>query len=380
MLIAVTAASRELAGLQFDRWAVVLLAAMGFAVATEEFMGFLAGWVLGIEFDFNLALMHFAHPRFYNQLQTWSIPMLAALPLLFPGKRWIKPACVILLGLQWFLVLTVGARGTFVSLFVAMVFVGLWLPGQRRFWLRYQLVGLLAGIFIYSSILFLNSVLIPQAQIGDLYANSVGRSMMHTSGRNTIWRFSVKDAIEHPVLGSGPTQYACDTDGRLPAHPHSFPFRILGEWGIPAFLLVLTLAVSIGFGFLKLLKHSNTGSQSDPPLKSMLAISLISGVIHACVSGLLIMPASQVAMILIAGWTLSLSGNSQIQSKKPAVANILLASSLLCALVTIAFASREATQLEERTSYYVNSGRMAPRFWQHGRVCEYSYSQPDTIN
>ncbi len=46
----------------------------------------------------------------------------------------------------------------------------------------------------------------------------------------------------------------------------------------------------------------------------MLAISLMAGVIHACVSGLLIMPASQVAMILIAGWVLSFERANQ-QSK-----------------------------------------------------------------
>ena len=262
ILIAITAASREIAGVLFDRWAIVLLAAMGCAVAIQEFMGFIVGWVAGFEFNYNMAFIHFAHPRFYNQLQTWSIPVLAALPLLFPGKRWIKFTCITLLGLQWFLVIAVAARGTVISLFAAMVFVALWLPEQRRFWLKYQLMGLFTGIVIYSAVLLMNSILIPQSQSGNFYTHSAGRSMLHTSGRSTLWRLAVDDAINNPLLGAGPIRYACDSEKIIPAHPHSFPIRILGEWGLVALLLIFIIAVRIGIGFLKQLKNSQKVGQT----------------------------------------------------------------------------------------------------------------------
>ena len=373
LLIAVVAASRDMAGSRFDTWAVLFLAVLGSVVALEEFMGFLAGWSLGSEFSYDQALMHFAHPRFYNQLQTWSIPVIAALPLIFPNKRWVKFGCIVLLGLQWFLVIALAARGTVVSLFIAMVFIALWQPGQRKFWLKYQLAGLLAGILIYFFVLFLNSVLIPQSQSGEFYAHSAGRSMTHTSGRSTFWRLSIEDATKHPLLGSGPTQYACHSDIWLPAHPHSFPFRILGEWGLIAIFLVLVLAFSLGLGFLKSLKSSNITSQSDPPLKAMLAISLIAGAIHSCVSGLLIMPASQVTMILIAGWTLSISRDEQSSQNTRPSGNILLVAGTLMAFATLIFAATEITQLPQRTSYSGHYGPMVPRFWQDGRVCEYEF-------
>ncbi len=376
LLIAVTAASREMAGVSFDRWAVLLLAAMGFAVALQEFMGFLSGWVFGFEFDFNLAFIHFAHPRFYNQLQTWSIPVLAALPLLFPGRRWIKFTCVTLLGLQWFLVIAFAARGTVVSLFAAMVFVALWLPEQRRFWLKYQLMGLLTGIVIYAAVLFMNSVLIPQSQSGNFYASSAGRSMVHTSGRNVLWRLAKDDAINNPLLGAGPTRYACDSEKMIPAHPHSFPLRIMGEWGLIALLLVFFLAARIGISFLRHLRNSQKVGQTDPPLRAMLAISLIAGVIHACVSGLLIMPASQVAMILIAGWALSLSRNTPFQAAVTSISRSLPVAGMFITCAMLVFAVSELTQLSERTGYAVQYGKMMPRFWQDGRVCEYSYTNP----
>ena len=369
ILIAVTAASRNLSGERFDKFAVLLLAAMGLAVATQELMGFAAGWAFGSEFSYEHALIHFAHPRFYNQLQTWSIPTLAALPLLFPHKRWIKIGCVFLIGLQWFLVIALAARGTAISLFIAMVFIALWIPAHRGVWLKFQLGGLIVGNAIYFGIIFLNGALIPKSESGEFYAYSVGRPMAHTSGRSTFWRLSINDAIKHPLLGSGPTRFACDSELVLPAHPHNFPLRILGEWGMIAFVLFLMLAITIGLAFLKNLKYRNEESLTDPPLKAIVGVSLIAGIIHACLSGLLIMPASQVALIIAASWALSLSGETPPKLKKPAFGNILIVTALLLASTTFLFATTEIAKPPENKVQPDPSYRMAPRFWQDGRAC-----------
>jgi len=374
LLIFITAASREISGTHFDRWAVLLLAVMGLAVSWQEFMGVLAGWVTGEEFSYQQALMHFAHPRFFNHLQTWSIPVLAALPLLFANRRGIKSICIFLLGLQWFLVILNAARGTTVALLTAMVIIAFWLPAQRRSWLRYQFAGLLAALVIYAIVLSLNNLLIPQS--GDFYANSLGRSMAHTSGRSNFWRESLKDAVNHPVLGAGPTRYACKSERFMHAHPHSFPFRIIGEWGFIAFLLMLVLAGRTGVSLLKKLKTNSATGQTGPPLQAMLATSLIAGVIHACLSGVLIMPASQTCMILIAGWTLSLTGTStSVQNLLPG-RRLILTASVLLGCAQFVFTLGEIPHLEERTIYSKTQGRMMPRFWQNGRVCDYTY--PDT--
>ena len=378
ILIAVTAASRELSDDRFDKWAVLLLTAMGFAVVFQEFMGFVAGWVFGSEFSYDQALMHFAHPRFYNQLQTWSIPVLASLPLLFPDRRWVKISCLVLLGLQWFLVIAFAARGTALSLFIAMVFIALWMPAQRRFWVKFQLGGLIAGIAIYSGIVFLNGALIPQSQSGEFVAYSVGRPMAHTSGRTMMWRLSTEDAIKHPILGTGPAQYACDSDIKLPAHPHSFLLQLMGEWGFIAVLLVLMLTVSIGWVFLRGLKHSSKSCNSAPPLQAMLATSLIAGAIHTNLSGLLIMPASQVTVILIGGWVLSLAGDTTKFKQNAFVTNSLLFFCAILACMQFLFSISEIPYLPERTKYSVDYGPMVPRFWQDGRVCKYEYQFSNT--
>jgi len=374
-MTAIAAASRDLAPESFDKWAVVLIVILGFAVFIQELMGFIAGWAINFEFSYNSALIHFAHPRFYNQLQTWTIPIIAALPLMFPKKPWLKPVSIVLLGVQWFLVITLAARGTAVSLILASIFVAFWLPNSRKLWLKAHLLGLLAGIVIYSSFLFLNSIFITDSQSGAFYSNSAGRSMLHTSGRSRFWELSVKDAFNNPWLGSGPSQYACEPHNFwVPAHPHNFVMQILGEWGILAAIILLALGFIIGFKYLKALKSATPDRISEPLLKPLLAISLFAGLIHSCLSGLLVMPASQTTLILIAGWAISVSARDQakIEFRFPLTASTTLIMSGLVAIAVLTVSWNELKHLATRTPDASSFGAM-PRFWQNGRVCDFKY-------
>ncbi len=139
--------------------------------------------------------------------------------------------------------------------------------------------------------------------------------------------------------------------------------------------LCLILAIITGLGLLRSLRNTTQGNNTDPPLKAMLAISLMAGVIHACVSGLLIMPASQVAMIIIAGWALSLNKSTNDDQQNHAfIAQQMLFAAMLIAGAQLLFALKEIptfarNELNTLTSY----GPAVPRFWQDGRVCEYRY-------
>ena len=190
----------------------------------------------------------------------------------------------------------------------------------------------------------------------------------------TIRPLSLEDAIKYPVLGAGPGRYACDNTIALPAHPHSFLFRILGEWGIFAFLFMLIFMITTGLALIKILKSRSKVNQTGPPLRAILATSLIAGIIHAGLSGLFIMPASQVAMILIAGWTVSLCEIRPAKSSSSIFVNYLLIAGMLLAVLTLNFATREIPRMSERVLNVESTLRMMPRFWQYGRVCDY---QPD---
>jgi O-antigen ligase len=236
---------------------------------------------------------------------------------------------------------------------------------------------LFAGIIIYAGILAANHILLPASSGGDFLANSVGRPMTHTSGRSTFWQLSIKDAIRHPLLGAGPGHFACDYPSWLPAHPHSFLLRILGEWGMLAGLLLFALAGFVGITILRRLKFEVSMRQAELPLKTVLATSLLAGALHACLSGVMTMPASQVTMILVGGWYLSLSAGEAAAARSPQLARFVPIGGMLAACALLAFAATEVPRLGQRTVYAESYGPMTPRFWQDGRVCDYRYPSDD---
>lgn len=368
VMVAVIAASRDISKVFFDKCLVILLSIMGFAVFVQEFMGYIVGWVSGAEFSFNHALVHFGHPRFYNHLQTFSIPIIAALPLFFPTRKSIKSISIALLGLQWFIVISTGARGTTASLLIAMVFIGLWLPLERKYWLRSQIIGVVVGIAIYFGIIMLNSTFIPDTKSGAFLSYSAERTMLHTSGRTKFWIASINDAINNPLLGSGPSSFGC-IHPHFPAHPHSFPFRILGEWGVIAAFLLLILAFSTGLKYIRNLKLDTSANSSDTPMKAILAISLIAGIVHSCLSGVMTMPAGQTAMILMGGWALSLTGDDHIQARKPGIFTSIIALGLVLSLALCFFAVKTLSKSLNKADTDIQQGVMKPRFWQEDLAC-----------
>ncbi len=120
VLTMIIAACRDIAGLHFDRFAISLITFLGLAVGILEITGFWAIWSTGLSYNFDISLPYFSFPRMYNHLQTWTIPVLAAFPFLFPRSRLVAALCVVTLGLHWYILLVTGARGSFVSLLVGV--------------------------------------------------------------------------------------------------------------------------------------------------------------------------------------------------------------------------------------------------------------------
>ena len=86
------------------------------------------------------------------------------------------------------------------------------------------------------------------------------------------------------------------------------------------------------------------------------------------------MPASQVAMLLVAGWMLSISGavagdRRSNTGSRPAGQGLLL-TGLIIACTQFLFAANEAREFPDTDAYREKSEILAPRFWWYGKVCD----------
>ena len=173
-------------------------------------------------------------------------------------------------------------------------------------------------------------------------------------------------------------RYGCGVDHYLAGSPHSFPLQIMGEWGIPAVLILVVLFSWLVYSWMQSAKPIKQKSDYEQNLVACLSISCLAATIHVSVSGLLISPSSQVIGILVAGWLLGSlfkKGNSSLATTSTYKSNvaILFLSALIISVSVLVFATAEINQLPFRTSYAQYYGPITPRFWQEGRFCEYSF-------
>ena len=325
LAIFLVAACRRIAGRWFDRIAIAMIALTGLAVGLQELIGVAAAHFAGFEFNFHTSLIYFSFPRFYNQVQSWMVPALGALPLLFARYRLSSVLCVTVLGLQWYIILESGARGSVVSTGAAIVFALVFLPAVRKRLFKWQASGFVVGALVFSLVLFSIETggptvttgsepgSSPSTQIrgadnwaGDVelfsgqssfYLQSLGRPMMHSSGRVLAWRGIIDDSVNNPLLGIGPMNYACTSPIRM-SHPHNFPLQLAAEWGMP-----VALAVCVIFGFLlwrisRSIRKQEFGGPEDTVIAGLLFTGVLAAALYACLSGVMVMPASQVTGLL----------------------------------------------------------------------------------
>jgi hypothetical protein len=332
-LLFVVAGCRVLAGTAFDRLVVSVLTLLGLAVGIQELTGVLAARAQGYEFSYDMALIHFAHPRSYNQLQSWTVPVIAVLPLVFPRQRLAALLCVAALGLHWYILLMTGARGSTAGLVLAFLVVFVLSPAARKPVLKWQSAGLILGLLIYTSIyLSSGSGVGPEIDTSRwtgkpapgsvqqdpapapsdgaarkanqpnsaFFAESLGRPMLHTTGRTWLWKQSLEYAKENPVWGIGPMNFACLGPERRVGSPHNLAMQVVSEWGIPALGLLLGLGALLALQLYHFLRECRDREQSGAAVSALLACGVLAALMLCAVDGVFITPASQLSASLVA--------------------------------------------------------------------------------
>ncbi|MES1956053.1 hypothetical protein SAHY_15787 [Salinisphaera hydrothermalis EPR70] len=239
---------------------------------------------------------NYGNIRFFNQYQTWLLPFLAtALALLNPLTRarrgfWI--ASIFAVGIFfWALYWRSGGRGTGYATLLATTAVIL-LHGRAG--IRHaMLMALLAaaGYIAYLVMCFHGG----QGPTDHLLSTS-------PNGRLYLWRIAIEYIRLHPWLGIGPMQFAAIDTG-LASHPHNAVLQWAVEWGLPAAALFVSGIGYLYFKWIGIARRLVTRDDSSIPPALVVAVtaSLIAGGIHAMVSGVIDMPASQFILVTVAG-------------------------------------------------------------------------------
>jgi O-Antigen ligase. len=238
----------------------------------------------------------FGNVRFFNQYQTWTLPLLAGAVLHFRRVASRQSALFVLAGLWWTLVLASNVRGTVVAMAIAAV--GIWLLFRDRSyrWLGVQVAALLLGGVFYYFLFTLGGGTAPQVveRLGEV---GQSRRLQH-------WMKCLSMAWADPWLGAGPMHYAWPPNNFAPAaHPHNAFLQWLAEWGVPSTMIMGSLTVWGSWSWMREeMRSAQDATTEENGVRVALVAALLAAGAHAMVSGIIVMPVSQVLLVLIGGW------------------------------------------------------------------------------
>ncbi|WP_440998946.1 O-antigen ligase family protein [Fodinibius sp. SL11] len=335
-------------------------------------------WFKDIGYRYPEPFSNFVNIRFFNHLQTWTLPLLSLLVVYIPKRQWAfsKIAFIVLCG-WWMLVFASDARGTMLSSFIAIGFIFYMYRDKAQEWVKKISYSAIIGFIGYGLFFKLFPLLINTASRRTAFSRySPG------SERLALWENALNVIIENPLFGIGPMHFSEWTD-TLAKHPHNIYMQFAGEWGLIGGTLFAGLVI---WGLYSWFKKSDRLIKSSEPnspetlTRVTLTASLLAALIHGLVSGIINTPISQIMMVLVIGWMVGLSitteKNKEENFSSSLVSRIsLIGINLLAAGFLIWSYSIQVPNLDENRQQYlelieneVHANRLSPRYWDQGVI------------
>ncbi|NGP87995.1 O-antigen ligase family protein [Fodinibius halophilus] len=330
------------------------------------------------------ALYSFSSVRFFNQIQTWTLPIVASLGWYywnFSKKKWLQYSIAILIVGWGILNIASGGRGTVLGVVMGGSLVGLIYVDKRwRFFRYYTILAIITLIGYY--LLF------------ELWAEGTKPTLQRvsSSGRFGHWAELVFEILERPFFGYGPMQYASVALDNAWGHPHNWFLQFGYEWGLVVAFILLGVFLLGLYSFGKQLKY-NLADKGYPKQKYWVKFglfwSLIAGFIHGFFSGLAVMPLSQIWFVLVVGVSMGLYFEENIQydindhTPKTGIQSVLVGLAILAFIGFINWGIQNPIDRGKKEAYYyqnTTSSRSHPRYWQQGKIGLEDYSLPQREN
>jgi putative inorganic carbon (HCO3(-)) transporter len=369
------------------------LAAMALAYETRVLAGLLAILVEGAPpFPTHALFPGFVNLRFFNQIQTWTLPLLA-LPLWLTGRSplWRSIAFTVL-ALWWMLLFIAAGRGTLLAVCggAALTFAAF----QKRSlpWLKIQ--ALAAGLASLAYFALIQFAFSSQASLGE---QALPQRLVHAFEDPARLRL-LHDAwnlfLKGPIVGVGPMHYA-HYFGDSSLHPHNSLLQLLSEWGLPATLLILALFL---WGLSNWMKHMRNALRKREDHTTLVRVALLASIggaaLHSLVSGIIVMPLSQLLASCVIGLMLGdylalRSCSASIHLKldwrdRLLVAGLAASVLALGSLTTVTlfeakdFSLRAAEQRAQTP--FLQQPSPNPRFWLPGQLRSSIETVPGGLN
>ena len=180
-----------------------------------------------------------------------------------------------------FFVLVSDVRGVLVSLPMVFFLARIFFDGGKYLLKQFSL-SLLIAMIIFILVSYFQNI---ENQLSEDLFTSTGR-VFHWINALRLWEGS-------PIFGVGPGGYSYLVDTPI-SHPHNIYLQVLSEWGAMGLSLMLIL-------FVLSIKKVKLQYKKWDSLQVGVFLALVQGLLHAGVSGVLVMPLSQFVFCVLLG-------------------------------------------------------------------------------
>lgn len=357
---------------------LLVLRCLGGICAFYVFL-FIVAYVGGLSLGIPLALddftTNFSNIRFFNHAQTSTLPLLILLCYLTPRASRLRWLWMAVATYWWMALYATTGRGTLLGMAAGCTAVAVLARRRAVPYLRQVAVTAALGLLAYFFFLTILPVLLGAEGMRSFSYAFDRTAADPASGRAPLWRLAAALIGQHPWLGVGPMHFAHYTGHlHIAAHPHDWLLQIAVEWGLPALACLL---VVVAFGLRALLRagarvrHDDTANQA---IFAALLTGAVAILVDGLVSGIFVMPQSQLAVVLYLGCAIGwhrIVGPATIT----AAGSVRYGVSAVCIVAAMAgviagawpgAAARlhgvEMTPAEQA----VNTGTQWPRLWKAG--------------
>ena len=338
---------------------------------------YFTGLALGIPLDTSDFVTGFSNIRFFNHTQTPILPLLILLCCVTPGTSRLRWLWWSLTAYWWMAMFAVSGRGTMMGMVAGCMAVALLRRRLAMPYLKAAAVSAALGLLAYAVFLVAIPVLSGGAAFGAFAAVIERTAADPASARFVLWRRAIELILAHPWFGVGPMHFAHNAgDLHTGAHPHDWMMQIASEWGIPAFLCLCSALALSSHTLVRAGRSLSLDNRLDQNICNALVAGGAAILVDGLVSGLFVMPQSQLAVVLYLGCAIGWSraqaarthGEAIPTRRNVAVLGVLIAGAALCVVIVV-WPDVQARYHNDPWSPAVkalNQGTKWPRLWRAG--------------
>lgn len=265
---------------------VVLVFLVAFLVILIEFV---VRCFIAINLDGYLtALLVYPNPgniRFLNQIhvQLFFFFPLLAMCFLQETRKYIVLFSIV----GVFMLAVGGSRGAFLSIFLCILFSSVFKNELCKKINRYSVLFIIFGLAIYLLYKYLYLYFLSADEQNTLFR-------YESSGRLSMW-LNALALFQSNWVGIGPYHYGVSPGEFSFSHPHNSIVQVFLEWGVGAGLLFCLFFIQVVW------RIAQVFSKSHDVITLGLAYTVLSALLYSLLSGVLVMPSSQILFVFFLG-------------------------------------------------------------------------------